>query len=277
MDNTSDQLALHRRETASSFVTGDGVRIAYEVDGAHNRPTLILANSIGTTFHMWDGQIGELSRHFRVVRYDFRGHGGSAVPPGAYSDGRLGRDVIELMDHLAIERAHFLGLSLGGYVGQWLAIHAPERIDRLILSNTSAYLGPAHYWDEAIKSILAAEDMKETAENFLRNWFPHAMFSTDRPAIRKFRKMLLNTARQGIAGNWAVVRDSDMRRTIALIDAPTLVIAGQFDTITTKSMAEDIARSIPGTQLKILPCVHLPNIELPAEFLNEVLTFLLEA
>lgn len=276
MNNATDRSAVHD-QSGSFFITGDGVRVAYRIDGAHSLPTLILANSIGTTLHMWDGQIEELGRHFRVVRYDLRGHGRSHVPVGAYSDARLGRDVTELMDHLSIERTHFLGLSLGGYVGQWLAIHAPERIDRLILSNTSAHLGPAKFWDEAIRAILAAEDMKETSENFLKNWFPHAMFSTDLPTIGTFRGMLVNTSPQGIAGNWAVVRDSDMRRTIALIKAPTLVIAGEFDTITTKKMGEDIARSIPGARFKSLPAVHLPNIELPTQFLSEVMGFLLEA
>ncbi|WP_417021004.1 alpha/beta fold hydrolase [Candidatus Phyllobacterium onerii] len=276
MNNAAGQLAAHKQQTASFFATGDGVRTSYRVDGEPTLPSLVLANSIGTTLHMWDGQIEKLERHFRVVRYDFRGHGSSDVPAGAYSDARLGRDVIELMDHLGIERTHFLGLSLGGYVGQWLAIHAPDRIDRLILSNTSAHLGPAEYWDDAIRAILTAEDMKQTAENFLRNWFPDGMFKTDLPTIRTFREMLLKTSRQGIAGNWAAVRDSDMRRTIALINAPTLAIAGEFDTITTRKMGEDIARSIPGARLKILPAVHQPNIELPAEFLREVLDFLLK-
>jgi len=111
-----------------NFVTvGDGTRIAYRFDGDAAKPVLMLSNSIGTTLHMWDGQVGELSRHFRVLRYDFRGHGGSSAPVGAYSLDRLGRDVIELLDALGLGRVHFLGLSLGGFVGQWLGIHAPER------------------------------------------------------------------------------------------------------------------------------------------------------
>lgn len=169
MTNSSTQLATFNDEEAAAlsfFTTGDSVRIAYRIDGPENRPALILSNSIATNLHMWDLQIPTLATHFRVIRYDFRGHGGSDVPAGAYSDGRLGRDVLELMDWLGIERAHFLGLSLGGWVGQWLAIHAPERIDRLILSNTSSYLGPAENFDRSIAATLAASDMKETAETF---------------------------------------------------------------------------------------------------------------
>jgi 3-oxoadipate enol-lactonase len=258
----------------SFFTTGDGVKIAYRVDGSPSRPTLILSNSIGTTLHMWDRQVPELSKRFQVVRYDFRGHGASDVPPGAYSDGRLGRDVIELMERLGIGRAHFLGLSLGGFVGQWLGVHARERIDRLILSNTAAYLGPATVWDKAIAEVLAAPDMKATAETFLRNWFPKAMIEENGPVVRDFREMLLHTSRQGLAGCWAAVRDSDMRRTIALISSPTLVIAGQFDTVTSLGLGEEMASTIPGARLKILPAVHLSNIEFPEEFLAEVIAFL---
>lgn len=258
----------------SFFTTGDGVRIAYRTDGPADQPVLILANSIATTLHMWDEQIPELSKHFRIIRYDYRGHGGSDVPAGAYSDGRLGRDVLELMDHLGIERAHFMGLSLGGFIGQWLAIHAPERIDRLVLANTASHLGPADYFDTAIAKVLAAPDMRETAEGFLRNWFPTAMIEANGPIIRKFRKDLLDTPRQGLAGLFAAVRDADLRRTIALIQSPTLVIGGEFDTVTSYAMSEAIAAGIPGARLKGFPAVHLTNIEFPKEFVEEVLAFL---
>jgi 3-oxoadipate enol-lactonase len=259
----------------SFFTTGDGVRTAYRVEGPVNAPALILSNSIGTTLHMWDLQVPELTKHFRVVRYDFRGHGASSVPLGAYSLDRLGGDVIELMDTLAIERAHFLGLSLGGFVGQWLGVHAPERIDRLILSNTSAYLGPPRRWDEVIAAVLRAPDMRETAETFLRNWFPARMLESAGPIIERFRSMLLATDPRGLAGAWAAVRDADMRRPIALIPRPTLVIAGEHDTVTAASHGAAIASTIPGATLRVLPSVHLPNVEHPAMFLEVVLEFLL--
>ena len=135
------------------ITTGDNVRIAYRFDGAEHLPVLILSNSIGTSYHMWDGEVDALSQQFRVLRSDARGHGKSSVPAGAYSLDRLGRDVLEMMDALGIRRAHFLGLSLGGFIGQWLGIHAPERIDRLILSNTAAHLGPAHVFAERIAAV----------------------------------------------------------------------------------------------------------------------------
>jgi 3-oxoadipate enol-lactonase len=224
---------------------------------------------------MWDRQIQELSKHFRILRYDTRGHGASDAPVGPYSLDRLGRDVIELLDALKISRVHFLGLSLGGIVGQWLGIHTPERIDRLILSNTSSFLGPAEQWDSLIASVLQAENMSETANMFLRNWFSPHMLEADSAIIESFRAMLLAMHPQGFAGCYAAIRDMDMRRTVALIPCPTLVIAGQYDTVTRPSHSELIAATVPGSELVMLPAVHLSNIEYPTEFLSAVLAFLL--
>jgi 3-oxoadipate enol-lactonase len=259
----------------SIFTTGDGCQIAYRFDGAGDKPVLVLSNSIATTLNMWDAQIQGLSKHFRILRYDTRGHGASGVPAGAYSIDRLGRDVIELLDALRISRVHFCGLSLGGVVGQWLGIHVPEKIDRLILCNTSSYLGPADQWDDLIASVLQAKDMSETAEMFLGNWFPSHMLDEERAIIGSFRSMVLATHPQGLAGCLAAIRDMDLRRTIALITRPTLVIAGQYDTVTLASHSELIARTVQGSKLTVLPAVHMSNVEYPADFLNAVLEFLL--
>jgi len=267
-------LTLGAPGALSTFITGDGLEIAYREDGSPDRPPLVLSNSIGTTLAMWNLQIPRLARRFRVIRYDFRGQGASGIAPGAYSDARLGRDVIELLDHLGVVRTHFLGLSLGGFVGQWLGVHAPERLDRLILSNTAASLGPPAGWDHAIASVLAAPDMAETAEMFLGNWFPQAWLEADLPIVAEFRRMLLETSQQGLAGCWAVVRDADLRRTIALVPNRTLVIAGQFDTVTSAAHGEEIARTIPGARLAMFPAMHLPNIELPEQYDKAVIEFL---
>lgn len=255
--------------------TGDGTRIAYRFDGEADRPVLVLSNSIATALEMWDEQIPELARHFRVLRYDTRGHGASGVPPGAYSLDRLGRDVVELLDALGVGRAHFLGLSLGGMIGQWLGIHAPERILRLMLSNTSAYLGPAGQWDRRIADVRRAPDMTESAELFLSHWFPTRMLEGREPVVERFRAMILATHPQGLMGAYAAVRDMDLRRTDALIASPTLVIAGQHDTVTAPSHGELIASTVPGAEFVTLPTVHLPNVERPDAFMSAVLAFLL--
>ena len=256
------------------FTTGDGCRIAYRLEGDEGLPVLVLSNSIATNLSMWDGQVAELSRSFRVLRYDFRGHGDSYAPVGAYSLDRLGRDVLEMLDSQQIARVHFCGLSLGGIVGQWLGVHAPEHIERLILSNTSPYLGPASYFDEQIHKVLTAKDMLDTAELFMRNWFPESMLDGRNEIVAEFRAGVRMTSPVGLAGCYAAVRDSDLRRTISLITAPTLVIGGEDDKVTLASHSEAIAAAIPGAELLLLPGVHMLNVERPEEFMGAVTRFL---
>ncbi|MEV5600879.1 alpha/beta fold hydrolase [Streptomyces sp. NPDC052299] len=262
--------------TPSTVTTGDGVRIAYRFDGDAGKPVLLLSNSIGTDLHMWDGQVPALTEHFRLLRYDARGHGASDVPAGPYSLDRLGRDVVELLDALGLLRVHVLGLSLGGIVAQWLGIHVPERVDRLVLSNTAAHLGPASQWDRPIAELLEAPDMRATADMFLGNWFPDRMLKGDDEVVEGFRRTLLATRREGVAGSWAAVRDSDLRRTAALISRPTLVIAGEHDTVTSADHGKELAAIIPGVRFTVLPTVHMANVERQAEFLDTVVPFLTE-
>jgi 3-oxoadipate enol-lactonase len=255
------------------ITTTDGARIAYRLDGPADKPVLLLSNSIGTDLSMWDPQIEPFTEHFHVLRYDSRGHGASDVPAGPYSLDRLGRDAVELLDALNISRVHFLGLSLGGMVGQWLGIHVPERIGRLILSNTAADLGPAKDFHDRISGVLTG-DRSATAEAFLRNWFPPHLLAANGPVITSTRTGLLATDPRGFAGALAAVRDMDMRRTISLISHPTLVIGGQYDTVTLPRHSELIAATVPGAKLKMLPVVHLANLELPDLYTRITLEFL---
>lgn len=258
-----------------TITQGDGTRLAYRVDGDSSKPVLILSNSIATDLTMWDDNVDVFARHFRLLRFDTRGHGGSDAPPGAYSLDRLGRDVVELMDRLGIERAHFLGLSLGGFIGQWLAVHHPARIDRLVASNTAAHLGPASYFDERIAGLHNGQVMEEVAATFLANWFPRAQVEANDATIERFRAMILRTPRHGLAGAFAAVRDADLRRTIALIERPVLVIGGEHDTVTLPEHSREIARTVAGAELALLPSVHLPNVEMPRIYEERVLGFLL--
>jgi 3-oxoadipate enol-lactonase len=256
------------------FRTGDGCRIAYRISGPDDRPVLALSNSIATNLHMWDRSVPELSRSFRVLRYDLRGHGASDAPVGAYSLDRLGHDVLELLDALQVGQAHFLGLSLGGFVGQWLGIYAPDRIERLVLSNTSSYLASELPFDKQIRTVLAAKDMTAIADEFMRNWFPASMLAGQNEIVDEFRTMVLTTPARGLAGCYAALRDTDLRRTISLITAPTLVIGGEDDTVTRASHSEAIAATIPNATLTLLPGVHMLNVEQPERFLSAVTSFL---
>ncbi len=262
----------------SFITTGDGVRIAYRFDEPGlevpaDAPVLVLSNSIATSLEMWDGEIAALTRHFRVLRFDTRGHGASGVPATPYSLDRLGRDVVELLDALRLARVHFCGLSLGGFIGQWLGVHVPERIDRLILANTSSYLGPAEPWNRLIAATLEAQDMEESARRFIGNWFPARMIEQRDPVVQTFRAMVRATDPRGLAGCFAALRDADLRRTIATIPCPTLVIAGEHDTVTLPGHGELIARTVPGARLLTWPVVHLANVELPDEFVHAVVDF----
>lgn len=259
----------------NTILLGDSNQLAYRLDGAPTLPVLILSNSIATDHTMWDGNVSAFTQHFRVLRYDTRGHGESSAPPGAYSIDRLGQDVLELMNQLGIDQAHFLGLSLGGFIGQWLGIHAPQRIRRLVLSNTAPHLGPAEVFDAQIADLYNGKPMDAVAERFLANWFPAPMLEEDGATIQRFRSMIRFTPALGLAGALAAVRDCDLRRTIGLISRPTLVIGGDHDTVTLPEHSWQIAADIKNAELTMLPTVHLPNVEMARAYEEGVVRFLL--
>ena len=134
-------------------IQSNGCPIHVEVEGPDNKPVLMLSNSLGTDLHMWDPQVAALTQHFRLVRYDRRGHGKSGVPKGPYTMEMLGRDVLAVLDALKIEKINWCGLSMGGMVGMWLGANAPQRINRLILSNTSAWFADKEIWNGRIKTV----------------------------------------------------------------------------------------------------------------------------
>lgn len=257
------------------FMTGDGCRIAYQIDGQEGKPILVLSNSIATNFHMWDKQIPAFTKYFRVLRFDTRGNGASDAPAGDYSVDRMGFDVIELLDYLNISRVHFCGLSLGGFIGQWLGVHTPERIDKLILANTSSYLGPHNVWNDHITYLRKGGDMKKFGDMFINNWFPQNMLKNNDSTVSTFCNMVLATKPHGLAGSFAAVRDADMRRVIPLITNATLIIAGKYDSVTLPGHSEIITASIRGSKFIILPAVHLSHVEYQSDFEKLVIDFLL--
>lgn len=257
------------------FTTDDGCKIAYRIDGDISKPVLVLSNSIATDMTMWDGQIENFSEYFRVLRFDTRGNGLSDAPVGDYSINRMGMDVLELLDHLEIEKVHFCGLSLGGFIGQWLGIHASERIDRLILANTSPYLG-SPIWNNNIRLLRSDSNIDPFEEMFISGWFSKEMIETKKETVTPFRKMIRNTSPIGLAGSFASVRDADFRKTNKLISNKTLIIAGKYDKVTKPEHSEQIHSVITNSELIILPVVHLTNIEGKNEFEKLILQFLNE-
>lgn len=258
--------------TEGRIVTRDGCGIAYRLHGPEDAPVLLLSNSLGTAMAMWDPQMPAFTAKRRVLRYDSRGHGASDVPAGSYSIDRLGRDVVELLDALDIETVDFCGVSKGGMVGQWLGWRAPERLTRLILANTSPYMGPPSGWDERIRMVRAS-GMGAMTDAVLERWFTPGFRAKAGPALDAVRALLLATDPQGYAGCSAAIRDMDQRRVLPLIDVPTLVIAGDADPATPIEHSHLLADGIRGAELRILQAAHLSNVEQPDAFAEAVLTF----
>jgi 3-oxoadipate enol-lactonase len=198
------------------------------VDGPEGAPTLLLGPSLGSTTELWRPQLAALAGRYRVIRYDHRGHGGSPVPPGPYRIDELGRDVLALMDRLGLARTHLGGTSLGGMVGMWVAEHAPDRVDRLLLACTSARLGPPELWAGRAASVRAS-GMASIADAVLERWFT-PQFAAARPdVVGAARDMLLATPPEGYAGCCAAIETMDLVPDLGRIAAPTLVIAGGAD------------------------------------------------
>jgi len=254
-------------------VVDDGRRIAVRIDGDVGRPPLLLSNSLGTTFRMWDAQMPTLRGAFRVIRYDSRGHGQSDAPAGDYTIGRLADDALAVLDSLHIETAAFVGLSKGGMVGQWLGAHAPHRLTRLVLANTAASMGPAQAWQTRLETVMR-EGMGAITQAVLERWFTPGFRDAAPGAIAPVRDMLLATAPQGYAGCCAAIRDMDQRPTLHAISVPTLVIGGLQDPATPPAKAEEIAANVPGARLTMLDAAHLSNIEQPQAFTAALLDFL---
>jgi 3-oxoadipate enol-lactonase len=256
-----------------STMNSNGLRLRYELEGREDAPVLALSNSLGTDLGMWGPQMPALLERFRVLRYDTRGHGESEVTPGPYSIAQLGADVIALLDHLQIARAHFCGLSMGGMIGMWLGTHHGARIERLVLCNTAAKIGSPEVWNTRIDTV-NAQGMAAIVPGVIDRWFT-ADFQQRAPGqIEVVRAMLLRTSPQGYTANCAAVRDMDQREEIAAINVPTLVIGGSHDLATPPQDSRQAAERIAGARYVELDAAHLSNWERPVEFTRELIGFL---
>ncbi len=261
-------------ETSRKWVSLPGVRIHYKMSGQPAQPVIVFSNSLGADLTMWNAQVAELSRHFRILTYDTRGHGHSETPPGPYSVEQLGHDVISLLDALNIENCAFCGLSMGGQVGQWLAINAPSRIHKLILSNTAARIGTADNWNTRIAAV-QKEGFAPLIAGVLERWFTPAFHISHPKEITRIRKVLDSVDPVGYIACCASVRDADFRSDLMRISTPTLVFAGTHDPATPPSDARYLADNIAGAQLIELNASHISNIEAAPEFTDALLEFLL--
>jgi 3-oxoadipate enol-lactonase len=245
------------------------VPVSYVVDGPPDAPPLLLSSSLGATADMWEPQLA-LADRFRIVRYDHRGHGRSPVPPGRYELADLGADALALLDRLEIDKAHLAGLSLGGMVAMWVAAHAPDRVDRLVLMSTSAKLGPPQAWAERAAAVRAG-GTGAVAANVVGRWFTPEYASAHPEVVGRFRDMIAASPPDGYAACCGAIERMDLEPELARIRAATLVIAGSDDPATPPVHAERIAAGIGGATLEMLPgTAHLANVS-AADTVNALL------
>lgn len=251
------------------------VRLHYQLDGDPKLPVLMLCNSLGTTLDMWAPQMPAFLAHFRVLRYDTRGHGRSEVTAGEYSIAQLGADAVALLDHLGIRSVSFCGLSMGGMTGMWLGANRPERVERLVLCNTGAKVGDPSVWAARFETVRAG-GMAAITPSVLDRWFTARYRRLAPHEVDKVRAMLLGTSPDGYIANGAAVRDMDQRASLSKITAPTLVIAGTYDSSTPPELGRAVAEAIEGARCVELDAAHLSNWEQAGAFTATVLSFLLD-
>lgn len=255
-----------------AFVETGGTRIHCAIEGPDAAPVLAFSNSLGTNYSMWDPQARELRKKFRVLLYDTRGHGESSVTPGPYSIEQLGNDFLGLLDALKIGRVHFCGLSMGGMIGMWLGIHAPGRLNKLVLCNTGAKIGTQEIWKSRIETVQKG-GMKSIALGVTERWFTPAFRAKDTAAVARIQKILEGIDPNGYASCCAAVRDYDCRAELGKIGTQTLVIAGAHDPATPPADGRFIAEHIRNAKYVELDSAHLSNIEDGDRFTREVVEF----
>lgn len=252
-----------------SFVTADGCSISYNHFARAGKPTVVFSSSLGTTSAMWAAQIEALCEDYSVVSYDMRGHGQSEVPNGSYSIDRLGMDVIDLIDHLNLEQVFFCGLSIGGMIGQWLGARYPKRLEKLVLANTSAYIGPPENWQGRIETVRTL-GLESIWPAVVERWFSSDFIKAEGERVNQLRASFISNDPNGYIGCCAAIRDADLRVLKPSVDLSTLIIAGSQDLATPPEQSYVLAKNGSLSSVVELDAGHLSNIECAQEF-NQLL------
>lgn len=252
------------------------VELHCEISGSPDGPALVLGGSLGTTLAMWQPQVSGLAAAARLICFDHRGHGRSPVPRGPYEIDDLGRDVLALLDRLELERVTYCGLSIGGMVGQWLAINAPQRIERLILICTAPHLPPASTWLARAQDVRSAGTPEVVADAVIGRWFTPPFTARNPELVARYRAMIVATSAEGYAGCCEAIAGLDLRAGLPAIAAPTLVMAGAQDPSIPAEHGRAIAAAVPGARFELLdPGAHLASVERAAD-VNELIACHLE-
>jgi len=244
------------------------------VTGRADGPVVVLSNSLGSTHRMWDAQLADLEQRFRVVRYDTRGHGESPVPPGPYAIDDLADDLVALLDRLEVERAHLVGLSLGGMTAMRAAACNPDRVDRLVLMCTAAQLPPASGWTDRAATV-RADGTVAVAVAVVARWFTPEHLASHPDIRQRHESMVAATPAEGYAGCCEAIAALDLRADLSSIIAPTLAIAGADDPATPPAKLREIADGVKDGRLLIVShAAHLANAERPDAITHAVIEHL---
>ncbi len=250
------------------------IDVHYEISG--QGPWLTLSHSLAVHLGMWEPQVQDLSQHFRLLRYDTRGHGASSAPPAPYTLAQLADDAHGLLLHLGIARTHWLGLSMGGMIGQTLAIRHPEILDRVVLADTTGQVpaAGAAMWADRVH-LARSEGLQALEQPTLSRWFTEPFRQAEPALMAQVGAMISATPVEGYAGCCAAIAATDTLAGLAAMRSRALVIVGDQDAATPPAAAEAIAAHWPGAQLVVIPSAsHLSNMEQPAAFTSAVLSFL---
>lgn len=246
------------------YLTLDDVKLHYLDEGDATGAPLVFANSLGTSLHLWDQVVPLLPPGLRIIRYDKRGHGQSTVPPAPYSMGALVRDVEQLLDHLEVREAMFVGLSIGGLIAQGLAAKRLDLVRALVLSNTAAKIGTRQMWEDRI-ATLNEGGIAAIADAVLERWFAPVFLESD--AFPYWRDMLINTPLDGYIGCCAAIAGTDFITPTSGLRLPALGIAGSEDGATPPDLVRETLGLIPGSRFELIRRAgHLPCVEDPETY-----------
>ena len=254
----------------------NGININYEIYGREEGDIVMFSHSLGTSLLMWDPQVKALRDRYKILCFDTRGHGDSDVPEGAYTLEELADDAMRLLDVLGIERVHWVGLSMGGMIGQAVALNYPERLKSLILCDTAAKVNEEDQpvWQERIDAVLK-DGMKALLQPTLERWFTKPFLEKDPPVVQLIRKLFLSTPVKGFVGCAEAIRKLNYLDRLSEISLPTLIMVGEQDMGTPVEVSKEMHNRIAGSELVIIPsAAHLSNLEQTERFNISLLDFL---
>ncbi|HVO91404.1 MAG TPA: 3-oxoadipate enol-lactonase [Terriglobales bacterium] len=258
------------------FVTLNHIVHCYVDEGARGKLAIVFANSLGSDLRIWDDVAARLVSDFRVVRYDFRGHGLTEAPAPPYSAGELAQDLIALLDFLKIDQAVICGISVGGLIAQAAALDHPQRVRALILSDTGARIGSVESWQQRIDRVRDSS-VEALVPMTMERWFSAGFRERCSADVRGYAIMLRQSSVEGYVGVCAALRDADLRQAMTQVKVPTLVLCGAEDIATPPDLGRELAGLIPGAQFSLIEkAAHLPCVEQPEVFVQRMVKFFQE-